>query len=247
MKNSSQIKKVINQAYSEIANTSGCCCKCKSVANYAVQRQTKNVGYSRKEMTATPDGSNLGLGCGNPTAIASLKVGEVVLDLGCGAGFDVFLAANKVGKKGKVIGIDFSEEMIKKAKINAKNGDYKNVEFRQGDIESIPIKDESANVIISNCVINLAPNKDKVFKEAFRVLMKKGRLLVSDVVLIKALPKELKEDKNLLTGCIAGAIMKEKYLKLLKEIGFKNIIVQKETPSYLKNYAVSITVSAEKL
>ena len=248
MKNSSQIKKIVKDSYSQLVQTSGCCCQCKSkpVTNFAVQRQTQRTSYSQQEMQSAPDGANLGLGCGNPTAITSLKAGEIVLDLGCGAGFDVFLAANKVGKNGKVIGVDFSNDMLAKAKQLAKTGNFTNVEFKKGDIENLPITNDSVDVIISNCVINLSPNKKKVFQEAFRVLKPKGKLMVSDVVLLKVLPKKLKEDKDLLTGCISGAVLKTEYLELIKSSGFKKITIHHTTPSYLKNYAQSITVSAIK-
>jgi ubiquinone/menaquinone biosynthesis C-methylase UbiE len=197
-------------------------------------------------MDKAPQGSNLGLGCGNPTAIASLKEGEIVLDLGSGAGFDAFLASSKVGESGKVIGIDMTDEMLEKAKENAKKGNYANVEFKKGDIEALPIDDTSIDAIISNCVINLAPNKANVFKGAYRVLKTGGRLMVSDVVLTKPLPEEIKNDKELLVGCVSGAILKEEYLGLLKKTGFSDVTIHKETPAFLEEYAVSITYSAFK-
>jgi len=205
------------------------------------------MGYSQDEMSLVPDGSNLGLGCGNPLSIASLKPGEVVLDLGSGAGFDAFLAARKVGKKGRVVGVDMTDEMLKKARQNAKKGGFTNVEFRKGDIEDLPVKDKLIDATISNCVINLAPSKEKVFKEAYRVLKSGGRLMVSDVVLTKNLPEKIKNDKDLLTGCVAGAILKQDYFKLLKKAGFENIQIHKQTPGFLKDYTLSITYSAYKL
>ena len=204
------------------------------------------MGYSPDEMKQAPSGSNIGLGCGNPTAIASLKLGETVLDLGSGAGFDAFLAANKVGKTGKVIGVDMTDEMLIKARVNAGLGNYTNIEFRKGDIEKLPIDDKTIDVIISNCVINLAPNKNKVFKEAYRVLKPGGRLMVSDIVLAKPLPEKLKNDKELLVGCISGAILKQDYLNLLNKVGFTDITILKETPAFLKDYGLSITYSAIK-
>jgi ubiquinone/menaquinone biosynthesis C-methylase UbiE len=197
-------------------------------------------------MTAVPDGSNLGLGCGNPVAIASLKKGDVVLDLGSGAGFDAFLASKKVGNSGKVYGVDMTDEMLTKANENAKRGGYTNVEFRKGDIEALPVDSNSVDVVISNCVINLAPDKAKVFNETYRVLKIGGRLMVSDVVLIKPLPEDLKNDKDLLVGCVSGAILKDEYLDLLKEAGFANITIHKEIPAFLPEYGRSITFSATK-
>lgn len=239
------IKKIVKDSYANIAKSSGCgsCC-CKS--NQKAQRQSGKIGYSEEEMEQAPDGSNLGLGCGNPVAIASLKEGEVVLDLGSGAGFDAFLASNKVGNTGKVIGVDMTDEMLSKAHENAKKGNYKNVEFRKGDIENLPIEDSSIDVIISNCVINLAPSKEKVFKESYRVLKNGGRLMVSDVVLIKPLPDELKDDTDLLTGCVSGAVLKQDYLKLLSNAGFSNITIYREVPAFLPEYALSMTYSAVK-
>lgn len=191
-------------------------------------------------------GSNLGLGCGNPTAIASLKKGEVVLDLGSGAGFDAFLASPKVGKEGKVIGVDITQEMLSLANENAIKGNFSNVEFRIGDIENLPVEDGAVDVIISNCVINLTPDKEKAFREAHRVLKSGGRIMISDVVLLKELPKEIKNNKELLVGCVSGAILKKDYLGLLKNTGFSDIVVHKETPAFLPDYTTSITFSAFK-
>jgi SAM-dependent methyltransferase len=204
------------------------------------------MGYSDDEMIQVPEGANLGLGCGNPVAIASLSPGETVLDLGSGAGFDAFLAVAKVGKAGRVIGVDMTDEMLEKARENAKKGGYTNVEFRKGDIEDLPLEDEEVDVVISNCVINLAPDKGKVFKETYRVLKPGGRLMVSDVVLTKPLPDELKNDEELLSGCVAGAILKQDYLNLLKKAGFDKITIHKETPGFLKGYTASITFSGVK-
>ena len=230
-------KNIIIDAYSRIARRSGCCC---------VQKQTQQIGYSQAEINQAPPGSNLGLGCGNPVAIASLKKGEVVVDLGSGAGFDAFLAVRKVGRAGKVIGVDMSDAMLKKAKNNAKSGGFANVEFRKGDIEKLPIEDASANAVISNCVINLAPNKKRVFGEIFRILKPGGRLMVSDTVLTKPLPEKLKADKDLLVGCVSGAILKQHYLRLLKEVGFSHVTIHKEIPGFLPDYSFSITYSATK-
>jgi len=242
------IKDIVKKSYGEIAKTSVQCgcgsCGCNS--NMTVQKQSGEMGYSKDEMSAVPDGSNLGLGCGNPLATVSLKEGEVVLDLGSGAGFDAFLAAKKVGSKGKVFGVDMTDEMLEKARENAKKGGFTNVEFKKGDIENLPLDDNSVDVVISNCVINLAPDKAKVFKETYRVLKTGGRLMVSDVVLVKPLPDDLKNDKDLLIGCVSGAILKEDYLNLLKKTGFTNITIHKEIPAFLPEYGLSITFSATK-
>lgn len=243
MVNPNDIKKTVKDSYTEIARASGCGCSC---SNQNAQRQSGKMGYSQDEMDKAPAGSNLGLGCGNPLAITSLNKGEVVLDLGSGAGFDAFLASPKVGKTGKVIGVDMTDEMLVKAKNLAEKGGYSNVEFRKGDIENLPIEDDFVNAVISNCVINLAPNKERVFKEIHRVLKKGGRLMVSDVVLTKPLPDKIKNDKELLVGCISGAILKEDYLKLLKQAGLSDIKIHKETPAFLDGYSVSITYSAYK-
>lgn len=242
MKNSKQIKQVVKKSYANIAKSScGCCC-----SNKQAQRQSGEMGYSDDEMTQVPEGANLGLGCGNPVAIASLSPGEIVLDLGSGAGFDAFLAVKKVGKTGKVIGVDMTDEMLEKARENADKGGFDNVEFKKGDIEDLPLEDEEVDVVISNCVINLAPDKEKVFKETYRVLKPGGRFMVSDVVLTKPLPDELRNDEELLSGCVAGAILKQDYLNLLKKAGFDKITIHKETPGFLKDYTVSITFSAFK-
>ena len=230
------LKNTVRDAYAAIAKTSGSCgCGCGSCA-----------GYSTDDINQVPVGSDLGLGCGNPLAIASLKEGETVLDLGSGAGFDAFLASPKVGISGKVIGVDMTDEMLEKAKVNAQKGGYTNVEFRKGDIEALPVDDNSIDAIISNCVINLAPDKDKVFKEAYRVLKTGGRLMISDIVLAKSLPDELKNDTELLIGCVSGAILKKDYLDLLEKAGFSNIKISKEVPAFLEEYGLSITFSAIK-
>lgn len=241
------IKKIIKDRYGEIATQNISCCggsSCCSSGDFV--NLSKIIGYSDSQLGSVPVNANLGLGCGNPFAIATLKTGDVVLDLGSGAGFDSFLASRAVGKSGKVIGVDMTEEMLAKARENAAIGKFQNVEFRKGDIEDLPVDDNSVDVIISNCVINLAPDKLKVFRQAYRVLKPGGRLMVSDVVLAKPLPEAFKKDEDLLTSCVSGAILKQDYLKLLGKAGFKGITVSKEIPMFLEDYALSITYSAHK-
>jgi SAM-dependent methyltransferase len=227
MEKNNEIKKIVKEGYSRIAKkgTSCCCSDSCCVSTNSAQDMSKSVGYSDAEINAVPEGANLGLGCGNPVAIASLKEGEVVLDLGSGAGFDAFLASVKVGKTGKVIGVDMTEEMVEKAKKNAKKSNYSNVEFRLGEIENLPIENNSIDVIISNCVINLSPDKVIVFKEAYRVLKPGGRLMVSDLVLTKELPAKIKNSIEAYVDCLAGAAMKDDYLDYIKKAGFKDIKV----------------------
>jgi arsenite methyltransferase len=232
MKTSKEIKQIVKEGYTEIAD-GGCSCNCGcGVSNQQISRQ---IGYSDEEINNVPE-ANLGLGCGNPIALGKIKEGNIVLDLGSGAGFDAFLASKKVGKKGKVIGVDMTEKMIEKARANAKKYDYKNVEFKLGDIEELPIEDNSIDVVISNCVINLAPDKDKVFKEAFRVLKKGGKIYFSDIVLLGELTKEQKNNEGLLTGCVAGALQKWEYLSKLKNAGFKVKILGEDKSLSKKQY-----------
>ena len=226
-----EIKKVVREGYAKIAKQNTSCCApsptCCSNVNQA-ENICKSIGYTDEEIKAVPQDANLGLGCGNPVALASLREGETVLDLGSGAGFDCFLAAVKVGDKGKVIGVDMTPEMIEKARNNAKKGNYKNVEFRLGEIENLPVADNSIDAIISNCVINLSPDKRKVFKEAFRVLKPGGRIMVSDLVLQKELPDIIKNSIGSYIGCLSGAIMKNQYLGHIKEAGFQRIEILQE-------------------
>ncbi len=227
-----EIKKAVRSGYAEIAKKSSPCCSsapsCCGTADLA-QNISKTIGYTDEELKSVPEGANLGLGCGNPVALASLKKGDTVLDLGAGAGFDCFLAANKVGKRGKVIGVDMTPEMLDKARENARKGNYENVEFRLGEIENLPAADNSVDVIISNCVINLAPDKARVFKEAFRVLKPGGRLMVSDIVLLKELPDFIRNSVQAYIGCISGAVMKDEYLKAVKAAGFQKVGIVDET------------------
>jgi SAM-dependent methyltransferase len=249
MKNKSdEIKKIVKEGYAKIATQgvscylSGSCCGNTGLAKDI----SKNIGYSDAEMNAVPDGANLGLGCGNPVAIASLKEGDVVLDLGSGAGFDAFLASPKVGDTGRVIGVDMTPEMIEKSCANAQKGNYKNVEFRLGEIEKLPVEDNSVDVIISNCVINLSPDKESAFKEAFRVLRPGGRLMVSDLVLVKGLPDIIKESVEAYVGCLAGAIMKDEYIGYIKKAGFKEVKIIERTNYPIEAMANDTTAQVVK-
>lgn len=232
-----QIKEIVKDKYGRIAAQSSACCAGDSGCGQSpsADKTSRNLGYSEGDLQSVPQGANLGLGCGNPIALASLTSGETVLDLGSGAGFDCFLAARRVGPEGKVIGIDMIPEMLVKARENAVKGGYKNVDFRPGEIERLPVADESVDVIISNCVINLSPHKDQVFREAFRVLKPGGRLMVSDIVLLEELPDGLKSSAEAYVGCVAGASLKQEYLKLLEQAGFQNIQVQDQTV-FFKDY-----------
>lgn len=227
-----EIKKVVREGYAQIAKRGGSCCTpVNSCCSQPTQAEdiSKKIGYTDEELSAVPEGANLGLGCGNPVALVSLKEGETVLDLGSGAGFDSFLAANKVGQSGKVIGMDMTPEMVSKARANAKAGNYKNVEFRLGEIENIPAADNSVDVIISNCVINLSPDKKRVFNEAFRVLKPGGRLMVSDIVLLKELPDFIKQSVAAYVGCISGALLKNDSLEAIRAAGFQEVTILDET------------------
>ena len=255
---SEEIKKIVRDGYAKAVTQKTSCCSTNSCCGGIDQAKdvSKKVGYSDSEMNAVPEGANLGFGCGNPVALASLKEGDVVLDLGSGAGFDAFLSAQRVGKTGRVIGVDMTPEMLAKAEENAKKGGYLNVEFRLGEIEKLPIEDNSIDVIISNCVINLSPDKETVFKEAHRVLKAGGRLMVSDLVLSKDLPTEIKNSVEAYVGCLAGAIKKDEYLGLIKKAGFEDIKVVSESSypvdAMFKNLEeaqsviISIKVSAKK-
>lgn len=267
METPEQLKELVRQKYSEIAlqdketNQSSCCGSgsCSSeVYNIMTDDYSNLQGYN-------PD-ADLGLGCGLPTQFAKIKKGDTVIDLGSGAGNDCFVARSEAGEDGRVIGIDFTPAMIEKAKANATKLGFENVEFRQGDIESMPVSANIADVIVSNCVLNLVPNKDQVFKEIFRVLKTGGHFSISDVVLVGDLPKELRKAAEMYAGCVSGAIQKDEYLNLIKTNGFSGIVVQKEkaivipddilskylTPEQIADFKngntgiLSITVYAEK-
>ena len=233
MKNE-EIRKAVRESYGKVAvqnapDASGCgSTGCGCGADSSQYNLSKAIGYSDAEISAVPDGANLGLGCGNPTALASLKKGEIVLDLGSGAGFDCFLAADKVGETGRVIGVDMTAEMIEKARENARKGGNKNVEFRLGEIENLPVADNTIDVVISNCVINLSPDKKRVYEEAFRALKPGGRVMVSDIALLKELPAALKGNIAAYVGCVAGATTREEYLATVAAAGFTNVEIVNE-------------------
>ena len=220
-----KIKEIVKSRYAKVAlHNMPCCGTRKSCCGSSdADDISKRVGYNDMDLNSVPEGANLGLGCGNPVALALLKEGNVVLDLGSGAGFDAFLAAARVGSSGKVIGVDMTPEMIEKAKANAVKGGFQNVEFRLGEIENLPVFGSEVDVIISNCVINLSPEKGKVFKEAFRVLKPGGRLMVSDLVLLKPLPEIVRQSVEAYVGCIAGAVMKDEYLSAITAAGFRDL------------------------
>jgi ArsR family transcriptional regulator len=232
------IKQIVKEHYAEIAMKNGtdCCSNSCGCGDKTTNEQiAKSIGYSDQEIRTVSE-SNLGLGCGNPTGMGKIKEGDVVLDLGSGAGFDCFLAAEKVGKSGRVIGVDMTQEMIIKANENAKKFDYNNVEFRLGDIENLPVESNSIDVIISNCVINLAPNKSKVFQEAFRVLKKGGKSYISDIVLLENISEEQKEDVDLIAGCVGGALLKDDYLRIINETGFEVKILSEDKDISKRQY-----------
>lgn len=239
------IKKIVKDRYKEIAiNGSSCGCGCSGAKDVS-----KSIGYSEEELKIVGE-ANLGLGCGNPLAFGKIKEGDIVLDLGSGAGIDAILAAKKVGSKGKVIGVDMTEEMIAKANENAKKQGIKNVEFLLGEIENLPLKDNSVDTIITNCVINLTPDKAKTFSEAYRVLKPWGKIYLSDIVLLGELTKEQRNDKELISGCVAGALLKEDYLNKIKGAGFKVRILYENTGISKQQYngipLESIMVELEK-
>jgi arsenite methyltransferase len=226
-----EVKTIVREGYTKVAKDKGLSdvSSCCGTGNTELaEKISKNIGYSEEELKSIPEEANLGLGCGNPTALASLKEGEVVLDLGSGAGLDCFLAANKVGKAGRVIGVDMTPEMLDRARKNAKKANYNNVEFRLGEIGNLPVADNSVDVIISNCVINLSPNKQRVFNEIFRVLKPGGRFMISDIALLKDLPDFIRKSLDAYIGCVAGAILKNDYLDAIRNAGLRDVSVVSE-------------------
>lgn len=247
-----RVRTQVRSAYAKVAGgASGCsvgCCGTSGSGSMA-------MGYSEAELAAAPEGADLGLGCGNPQAIAALRPGDTVLDLGSGAGFDCFLAAKRVGRGGKVIGVDMTPEMVTKARGNARKVEATNVEFRLGEIEHLPVADDSVDVILSNCVINLSPDKGAVFREAFRVLKAGGRLAISDVVALKDMPGDLAQSVEAMTGCVSGSAKVAALEMLLKEAGFEDVrIVAKPESSAIiaqcmpgaEGYVASATIEGTK-
>lgn len=234
-----QVRQNVRSRYKEIAlQDAGSCCSPASSRRSASDISAQ-LGYSSEELAAVPDGANLGLGCGNPQAIAELKPGEVVLDLGSGGGFDCFLAARQVGETGHIIGVDMTPEMVSRARDNAAKGGFANTEFRLGEIEHLPVPDQSVDVIISNCVINLSPDKQQVFDEAFRVLRSGGRLAVSDVVMTAELPAGIKNDLDIYySGCISGASSADELRAMLVQSGFIDIVIElkEESRTFIKDW-----------
>lgn len=258
-----EVRQYVRNRYKEIAiqdvSAGSCCSPASGCCDTAidVHEVSSKLGYSIEELAAVPDGANLGLGCGNPQAIASLKPGEIVLDLGSGGGFDCFLASRQVGESGKVIGVDMTPEMISRARNNASKSGYTNIEFRLGEIEHLPVSDNMVDVIISNCVINLSPDKQQVFDEAFRVLKPGGRLAISDIVTTAELPVEIKENMDSLAGCISGASTVDEMKGMLTRSGFKDITIEPkdESKEFIKDwipgaklddYIVSAVIKANK-
>lgn len=264
-KHEDTVRDAVRKRYAGVATAgSACCgpatavpatsCGCGAPDEKEISRR---LGYSDEELIAAPEGSNLGLGCGNPQAIAALRPGEVVLDLGSGAGFDCFLAARKVGEAGRVIGVDMTPEMVTKSRENARIAGYANTEFRLGEIEHLPVADDSVDVIISNCVINLSPDKSAVFREAFRVLKSGGRLAISDVVATAPLPESVRDDMRLLSACISGAADLETLDAILADAGFDDVDIRPveesrefirhwEPDSRLEDFVLSATIRALK-
>jgi arsenite methyltransferase len=242
MSETKDIRSVVREKYGEIAagKRTGCGCETASPADACCGDTSLTLGYTEEQMAALPKGADLGLGCGNPLAHAEVKPGETVLDLGSGAGVDCFLAARETGPGGHVIGVDMTPAMIEKARANAAGKDYAHVEFRLGEIEHLPVADASVDCIISNCVVNLSPDKPQVFREAHRVLRPGGRMLVSDLVLTRPLPPELQQDIALYVGCIAGAALKDDYLAMIRAAGFTAVEVVEESA-----YSVGLDIPPE--
>lgn len=242
-----EIRQAVRDRYGRVAEQASCGCGsgCCTPASADSGQQSVQLGYSPADLGAVPERANLGLGCGNPQAIAALKPGEVVLDLGSGAGFDGFLAAHQVGEQGHVIGVDMTPEMVSKARANAVKSGLKNVEFRLGEIENLPVADTTVDAIISNCVINLSPDKPRVFAETYRVLKPGGRLAISDIVAVADLPDAAKQELALHTGCIAGASTAPELIRMLEQCGFVDIRVlpKDESRTFIRNWVPGSDIS----
>lgn len=231
-----KIKEAVKKSYARIAKqSSGCGCKCNCGTYSDNEKISKSIGYSDQEIGMVSE-ANLGLGCGNPVAMSKIKVGDTVLDLGSGAGFDCFLASKRVGETGKVIGVDMTGEMIDKAKSIAEKNGYKNVEFKLGEIENLPIEDSSIDIAISNCVINLVPDKEKAFKEIYRVLRNGGKIYLSDIVLLEDITEDIKNNEELLAGCVGGALLRDEYLDIIKKAGFEVNILSEDKEISKRQY-----------
>ena len=216
-------RKIVREAYGKIAQKQESCGCAPSCCGTDTKQFAKSIGYSEEELKVIPEEANLALSCGNPTALANLKEGEIVLDLGSGAGFDCFLAGTKVGQTGKVIGIDMTPEMVEKARVNARKNGVENIEFRLAEIENLPVGDNSVDVVISNCVINLSIDKPRVFQEVYRVLKPGGRVAISDIALLKKLPKKIQESIEAYVGCVGGAILIDEYKRIVEASGLKDV------------------------
>ena len=262
-KNADSQRQMVRSRYARTVTENGCGCTtntiggCCGSSSDSIEQVNRLMGYSPEELGSVIEGANFGLGCGNPTAIGEIKPGDVVLDLGSGAGFDCFLAAKKVGEKGRVIGVDMTPEMLSKARENAVKMAMNNVEFRLGEIEHLPVADNRVDIIISNCVINLSPEKRQVFKDAFRILKPGGRLFISDVVATAEMPDAMREQAALMTGCVAGAEHIDRVQSLLEEVGFFNVSINLKAHSKAlvsgwfpgsgaENYVASADILAEK-
>jgi SAM-dependent methyltransferase len=258
---SDEVRQAVRERYAQVAVSDGvgcgCAPSCCGAPAVSTEGLSQTMGYSAAEVLAVPQGANLGLGCGNPQAIAALKPGETVLDLGSGAGFDAFLAARQVGETGRVIGVDMTPEMLSRARANAQAGGYPNVEFRLGEIEHLPVADGTVDVILSNCVINLSPDKPRVFAEAWRVLKPGGRLAIADVIALAEPPEAIRQDLALYTGCMAGASLVAEVEALLEAAGFTRVqvtprdesraLIQEWAPgTRVEDYVVSATVEGVK-
>lgn len=260
--NEDDVRSTVRETYAKAARSgpSGCGCSpgtsCCGAAPSAGEVSSR-LGYSAEELAAAPEGANLGLGCGNPQAIAGLREGETVLDLGSGGGFDCFLAARQVGDGGRVIGVDMTPEMVVRARENARNGGFTNVEFRLGEIEHLPVADASVDVVISNCVVNLSPDKPGVVADMFRALKPGGRVAISDIIATAPMPKEMKNDVAMLSGCVSGAATTEELRAMLETVGFADISITPDERSRevvasfapgrgVEDYVVSASIEARK-